>query len=403
MTVSAAVERAVAAVTDRESDVQAWARLDIERAGQEAIEADRASSRGALSGLVLAVKDNIDRAGLATGCGSQIPTAQAAKTDAWVVDRLRSAGAVCLGKTVSTEFALFFPGPTRNPWRLTHTPGGSSSGSAAAIAAGMADIALGTQTGGSVIRPASFCGVWGFKPTFGAVPREGIRVIAPSLDTVGWFGRSAADLEAVRRVLGDQTPPAPIDTPPRFALLRTEYWTEADRSARTAVTTAADRARTAGARVTERDPAVLAGLAQGQPLIQCYEAARSLRFEREHHANRLSASLKNYLAQGDAVSCEQHEAVLASAARVRTAQDEVFDDGDVLLTLAAAGEAPKGLTSTGDPLHSQLWTLLGWPTVAVPGLKGSTGLPIAVQLIGRAGFDAEVIAAAAWLAEAMRA
>jgi Asp-tRNA(Asn)/Glu-tRNA(Gln) amidotransferase A subunit family amidase len=266
----------------------------------------------------------------------------------------------------------------------------------------MADIALGTQTGGSVIRPASFCGVWGFKPTFGVVPRDGVRVIAPSLDTVGWFGRSAADLEAVRRVLSGPTPSAPGDAPPRFALVRTQHWCEADPSAQQAVTKAVDRARSAGAYVAERDPALLIGMAQGQALVQRYEAARSLEYERRHHAMSLSASLKDYLSQGDAVSQEQYEAVLDSAARIRATEDEVFGDADVLLTLAAAGEAPEGLTSTGDPIHAQLWTLLGWPTIAVPGLRGTTGLPVAVQLVGRAGSDAEVIAAGAWLAEAMR-
>lgn len=394
----AAVERAVAAVADREDEVRAWAHLDVERALSAADEIDASIPPPPLSGIVLGVKDVIDTADHPTEYGSVIYAGHRPSADAAAVLKLRHAGAVCLGKTVTAELAMFHPGPTRNPHRPDHTPGGSSSGSAAAVAAGMADIALGTQTAGSVIRPASFCGVWGFKPTFGAVSVAGVKTVAPSLDAVGWFAASAEALETVRTVLTGRPQASEPGQLPRLALLRTEQWPLANADGRAALEQAARAAGQAGARVTELAmPPVLDGLAEQQPIIQAYEAARALAWERATHGPDLSEGLRGILDWGAAISEVDYDDVRATVARARMAVGEVFGDADVLLTPAVIGEAPLGLESTGDPRFARLWTLLGWPALSVPGLVGRTGMPVGVQLIARPGADRSLLGWGRWL------
>lgn len=397
-TSSAALEQALARVDEREDDVRAWARLDRKGATAAAATIDACDDALPLRGLVLGVKDVFDTADLPTEYGCAVYAGYRPRADAAAVAALRKQGAVCLGKTVTAELALFHPGPTRNPWRLTHTPGGSSSGSAAAVSAGMADVALGTQTAGSIIRPASFCGVWGFKPTFGRVSIAGLKVVSPSLDTVGWFGRSADGIDAVRVALTDEPPRPDVGGPPRVGLARTAAWESADADCRAAVEDAASRARSAGAVVVDVTlPALVEQLVVDQPIVQAYEAARSLGYERTWRADDLSETLRQILDWGAAIPTAQYLEVRAHAAQAAGWAFALFDDIDVVLTPAVIGEAPEGLASTGDPRFARLWTLLGLPAVSVPGLLGRTGLPIGVQLVARSGADGLLVAWAEWL------
>ena len=393
-----ALDRALAAVEEREHDVRAWAHLDIDGATSAAAAIDSSHEPLPLRGWVLGVKDVFDTADMPTEYGCAAYAGHRPRADAAAVAMLRNAGTVCLGKTVTAELALFHPGPTRNPWRLAHTPGGSSSGSAAAVACGMADVAIGTQTAGSIIRPASFCGVWGFKPTFGRAPVAGLKLVAPSLDTVGWFARTLDALDAVRMVLtgDDQRHPAPVA--PRIGVVRTAAWESADPDCRAVVEDAAARAGAAGATVFDiTAPALAEGLMQDQPVVQAYEAARSLTYERTRRAADLSESLRQILDWGAAISTAQYLDVRARTAEGGRWAEDLFDTVDVVLTPAVVGEAPEGLASTGDPRFARLWTLLGLPAVSVPGLVGRTGLPIGVQLVARSGADGQLLAWADWL------
>jgi Asp-tRNA(Asn)/Glu-tRNA(Gln) amidotransferase A subunit family amidase len=317
--------------------------------------------------------------------------------DAAAVALARAAGACVLGKTVTAELACFSPGATTNPHRVTHTPGGSSSGSAAAVATGMVDVALGTQTAGSVVRPASFCGVFGFKPTFGTVATAGVKPVAPSLDTVGWFARDVTLLDRLRVALTGRPPLRRLDRRPSIAVVRTTAWDTIDADSRDAVLEVGGRAAAGGASVRDVDLGrAFDALVVDQPLVMWFEAWRALAWERTHHVDLLSGTLRTMLEQGGAIAPDAYDDVVdrARVARVAFASEL---DADVVLTAAANGEAPEGLGATGDPRCARLWTLLGVPAVAVPGLVGASGLPIGVQLVGRAGRDAELLAAAEWV------
>ncbi|MDQ1374513.1 MAG: hypothetical protein QOJ09_1851 [Actinomycetota bacterium] len=398
-----AVERSLAAAVEKEPDVHAWVSFDPEAARQIAASIDEsgaAPGKLPLRGTTLGVKDIFDSADHHSRYGSSIYVDNRPTADAAALALLRRAGSVCLGKTVTTELAMYHPGPTRNPLRPTHTPGGSSSGSAAAVAAGMADIALGTQTAGSVIRPASFCGVWGFKPTFGAASVAGIKLLAPSLDTIGWFARSADLLDMVHEVLTGKSPAPRLDHPPTIQLVRTEQWEMADTSSRDALLEAGRRARSAGATVIDGDlPTPMIGLADLHPIVHAFEATRALAWELDTHADELSDSLREILGWGASIDVTTYDDARRQASIGRRAEADLFGTSDVLLTPATTGEALEGLQSTGDPRFARLWTLLGWPSVSVPGLVGATGLPVGVQVVGRAGDDRTVLACARWLGD----
>jgi Asp-tRNA(Asn)/Glu-tRNA(Gln) amidotransferase A subunit family amidase len=306
---------------------------------------------------------------------------------------------VCLGKTVTAELAFFSPGPTTNPHRPTHTPGGSSMGSAAAVATGMADIALGTQTAGSVIRPASFCGLYGFKPTFGSVSVAGVKLVAPSLDTVGWFARTPAALDRVRVALTGRPAAAALGSAPVIGVLRTDEWHLCAPESRRAVERLADTARAHGARITDvPSPDFLHGLAGEKPTVMAYEAARTLVWEQRAHRDRLSDGLRGTLDRGRATDPADYDRVQARRRQAMARLDELFDTADVLLAPAVVGEAPAGLDTTGDPRFARLWTMLGTPSASVPVATGPTGLPVGAQLVGRAGDDARLLAVLDWLA-----
>ena len=380
-------------IAEREPTVHAWKHIDHELAIAQARARDAEAPGRPLHGVPVGVKDLIDTGDQPTGYGSPIYDGRRPGPDAECVIRLRSAGAVILGKTVTTEFALFYPGPTTNPHDPSRTPGGSSSGSAAAVADRMVPLALGTQTAASIVRPASYCGVLGLKPTYGVVPTGGVKMISPSLDTIGVFARDAGDLAVALAVLADQKVQLRPD-PPRMAWVRTHEWDRADVETRRAVEAlAGDLALPEVAM-----PDDFAGLVAAQTAIMTAEIAQHLAPERQEHGDQLSARLHEVLASGDQVTAEQLHAAheLARACRVRL--PELFADADVVLAPSVVGEAPVGIEATGDPLFCRMWTLLGTPTVSVPGLRGPAGLPLGVQVVAPPGDDALAIGAAQWLA-----
>jgi Asp-tRNA(Asn)/Glu-tRNA(Gln) amidotransferase A subunit family amidase len=386
--VSACLER----IQAREPELRAWAHLDPEAALAQARERDGEESRGPLHGLPVGVKDVIDTADLPTEYGSPIYARHRPRRDADCVAWLREAGAVVLGKTVTTEFATYDPPPTVNPLDPARTPGGSSSGSAAAVAAGMVPLALGTQTAGSVIRPASFCGVAGLKPTHGWRSIAGIKRLSDRLDTLGLFGRSVADAA----LLGSWEVPPPRE--PRLAFARTPWWDELEDGGRAALEDAATRL---GATELELPPE-FAGLAAAQETVMAFDVAHNLEPEWLEHRDGLSEAMGEYIERGRAVTAEEAEAGAALGQRCHAALPEVIGRYDALLVPGVLGEAPlRSEGHTGDPLLCRAWTLLGAPAISVPGLVGPAGMPIGVQLVGLPGGEERLLGAAAWVETAL--
>ena len=391
-----AVDSALMVISTLEPTIHAWAYLDPDRARREAAEA--AMRGGSLLGLVAGVKDIFDTADQPSEYGSPIYAGHRPLADASAVALLREGGAVCIGKTVTSEFAFAHPGPTANPHRTTHTPGGSSMGSAAAVAAGMVDFAIGTQTAGSIIKPASFCGVYGFKPTFGSVSIAGAKAFAPSFDTVGWFARNPFLLDQVRVELTGQPEAAWLGHSPTIGLLRTEQWNECADDSMRAVVATADIAQALGAKVLNLDmPAAMAGLAGKQPTLMAYEASRSLAWEHRAKRDELSTELTEMLDRGRRADASEINAVRAQKSAALASCAELFARCSVILTPAVIGEAPQGLGQSGDSRFARLWSLLGLPAVSIPAATGSTGMPVGVQLVAPAGDDAHLLAVAAWV------
>ena len=386
------VRQCLARIAERENEVQAWEALDAEAALAEARRIDSLREKPPLCGLPVGVKDLIDTADLPTGYGSAIHRGHRPAADAECVRRLREAGAIVLGKTVTTELAVYSPGKTRNPRDPSRTPGGSSSGSAAAVADGMVPVALGSQTAGSVIRPAAFCGVIGFKPTYGAIPLDGVHPLAPSLDTLGFFSRELEDVPLMLSVLSGRSG-APIKArEPRLGFCRTEAWPRADAETRGRIEGAA---RTLGAREVELGPA-FDGLIDAQIAIMGFEAAKALATEPQE---RLSAKLRAFLRDGASVTPERFRAAREQAGRCIAALGRIFGEVDALVTPATIGEAPEGLEATGDPIFCRIWTLLQTPCFSLPVLTGSAGLPLGLQVVGARGRDADLISAAAFVVQ----
>lgn len=393
------VDLCALAVAAQEADVQAFVALDLE-AARAAATPDRAALP--LAGLPVGVKDIIDTADFPTTYGSPAYADHRPRADAPVVRQIKRAGGLVLGKTVTTEFAFMQPGPTRNPRRLTHTPGGSSSGSAAAVAAGMLPLAVGTQTGGSVLRPASFCGVAGYKPTFRILPAVGMKTFSWHLDTLGLFGARVVDVAfAAAAITGRDLDLATADIAlPRFAVVRTAWADQADAGAHAALEAAARTAAAAGADVREIDlPAEVEAAQMAHPLIQDFEGALAL--ADEYDRGLLSPLLTAHLTASADITPDAYDAARRTAKRGRQKLGDLFADFDALLTFAAPGEAPHGHDTTGSPVFNRLWTLMGSPCVSVPGLTGPTGLPIGIQVVGRFGRDHRTLMAAAFLEQAL--
>jgi Asp-tRNA(Asn)/Glu-tRNA(Gln) amidotransferase A subunit family amidase len=407
---------------EAEPRVQAWTFLDEEHALTQARAADERKRNGEpigpLHGVPVGIKDIIDTADMPTENGTVLHKGRTPRHDAAVVKMLRAAGAVMLGKTVTTECAYFAPGKTRNPHNPEHTPGGSSSGSAAAVAAGMVPLALGSQTNGSTIRPAAFCGVYGFKPTHGLIPRSGILELSRTLDHVGFFSRNVEDLALLAEVLvgwdegdPDTRPRARIpfqeissEEPPiepLLAFVKTPHWDKVDGETKEAF---GELLETLGDRAEEVELFVSASEAWDWHKA-IMEAEMAANFEREwlQGRDKLSAQLRSLIERGRETRAVDYQRALRAIGPMVESFDELFMERyDAILTPAAPGTAPKGLGSTGDPAFCTLWTLCGMPAISLPLMQGSNGLPLGVQLVGRRGFDARLLRTARWLVEATR-
>jgi Asp-tRNA(Asn)/Glu-tRNA(Gln) amidotransferase A subunit family amidase len=410
------VEACLARVREVEERVQAWTFLDPEHALAQARSLDERRSRGEalgpLHGVPAGIKDIMDTGDMPTEDGTVLHAGRIPDLDATVVAALRAAGAVIMGKTVTTELATYAPGKTRNPHNAEHTPGGSSSGSAAGVAAGMVPLALGSQTNGSVIRPAAYCGVYGFKPTHGLIPRSGILKLSRALDHVGVFARTLADVALVSEVLvghderdPDTRPRARIPFctamaedppfPPRIALIKGPVWDRTGEEIREAMAELSDHLGDCVAEI-ELPEAARQALEWHRTIMEA-EMAANLDAEWERGRDRLSESLRAQLARGREVSAVDYQKALARIGLINDGFEELYSSHDAILTPSAAGTAPKGLASTGDPAFCTLWTLAGMPAINLPLMRGGNGLPLGVQLVGRRGGDARLLRTARWL------
>jgi len=404
LTSEALVRACLERIDARESTVRAWAFIDPELALAEARRRDREAPRGPLHGVPIGVKDVLDTADMPTQMGSPIWAGWRPRADAACVAIARAAGAVILGKTVTAELAGMAPGETRNPRDPARTPGGSSSGSAAAVADLMVPLALGTQTGGSVLRPASFCGVVGFKPSFGRYNRSGLKMAAESLDTIGTIARSIDDIELLDAVLAGAPPrhPGPLRDTPRIGVCRTPAWPTAQPETKAVVEDAAARLGRAGARVRDVElPPEFAGLVGERDVLGSVERSRAIAYEWQHHRDALSERMRRAVELGRATPYEDYGALLALAEGCRGKLAGVFSEFDVLVAPCVPGEAPKGLESTGDPRFQRLWTVLHVPTLTLPTHRGPHGLPVGIQLVAPALGDFALFDAARWVLAAL--
>ncbi|HSF48109.1 MAG TPA: amidase, partial [Burkholderiales bacterium] len=399
----------LARIEAMEPEIEAWTFLDPDYAFVQAraLDTERREGKpiGSLHGIPVGIKDIIDTADMPTECGSAFYSGRRPIADATVVSRLREAGAIIIGKTVTTELAVYSPGKTRNPHDPNRTPGGSSSGSAAAVAAHMIPLALGTQTHGSIIRPAAFCGVYGFKPTHGLISRAGVLKQSRALDHVGVFARSLEDIALIAepligyderdadsklaaqpqlaRVLREEPP-----VPPRLAFVKTPIWDEAETDTKDAF---AELVEHVGERIEEVELPELFGKAhEWQRIIHEADLAKS--YEREYERGKavLSARLQEMLERGRTILAIDYQRALEGAQISSALLDDVFYRYDGIITAAAAGEAPRGLEATGSPRFCTIWTLAGVPAISLPLLEGSHGLPMGVQLVGQRGDDARL-------------
>lgn len=395
-----AYARELCARNRERGDLEAWAWFD-EAAFLNAVEA---GASGPLAGIPVAVKDIFDTAEMPTECGTPLLKGRRPLRDAAAVAALRAAGGVVMGKTVTTEFANAFPGPTRNPHDLSRTPGGSSSGSAAVVAAGIAPLALGTQTAGSIIRPAAFCGVVGFKPTFGRINRAGCLPFSESLDTVGVFARTVDDAWLIAEVISGVTRPAalgPVPVLPRIGLCRTPEWDQAAPETIRAIDATVSAVERAGARVREIAlPPSCMDLVGLQKTIMAFEAAQAFAHERRGDPSGLSPQLSALLAEGCEIHVDACFRALELAKVARQDWERTFEKTDVVISASTIGEAPEGLENTGDPVFNRAWTLLGGPCLHLPTGVGPSRMPVGVQLIGRPRDDLGFMMVARWIAKA---
>jgi Asp-tRNA(Asn)/Glu-tRNA(Gln) amidotransferase A subunit family amidase len=397
LTAPRVVERCAEAIAAQDAELGAFAALDLEGARRHAEGQSRQPTM--LRGLPVGVKDIFDTADLPTEYGSKIYAGHRPPWDAAAVSLLKRAGGVVLGKTATTEFAYVQPAKTKNPRNLAHSPGGSSAGSAAAIAAGMVPIAIGTQTGGSVIRPAAFCGVAGFKPSYRLLPTSGVKALAWSLDTVGLFAAGVADVAyAAAAISGrdlrvDRTPPAA----PSLLVARTRLWDEASADMQRAIEETARAAQAAGASVQDIElPDMLEEAWRLQRIIMDYEAFRALAYEYDNHRNAIGPMLGPLLDKAAIITSEEYDAARRLTRRARHAANDLLE-GNFILTPSAPGAAPYGFITTGKSTFNRLWTSMGTPCVNVPGISDSAGLPLGMQIVGRFGRDRATLEAAAFL------
>ena len=412
------VQRCIARIEELEDTIRAWTFLDPAYALRQAHEADRLrlanAPLGALHGVPVGIKDIFDTCDMPTENGTILHAGRTPVEDAAAVALLRAAGAVIMGKTVTTELAVYSPGKTRNPHDPSHTPGGSSSGSAAAVAGEMVPLAIGSQTNGSVIRPAAYCGVYGYKPTRGLVSLYGALAQSAPLDTIGVFARTIEDLALIaeqlmvydgrdpnqqpraRAALVDtaaQQPPAP----PRIAFVKTPVWPKADTETQAAFMRFAARH---GSYVTEVAlPDWFDEAIDWHRVIMESDLARSFAREYERGRDQLSTTLRSMIERGQKYFAVDYNRALGQVDRLNQGLRQIFVDYDVILTPATTGTAPRGLEATGSPIFCTLWTLTGVPAITLPLLRGANSLPLGVQLVAAKGDDARLLRTARWLAK----
>lgn len=399
-----------------EEQVGAWTYLDADFALQQARAADEARRMGQplgpLHGIPVGIKDIFDTKDMPTEDGTVLHRGRRPQQDATVVARLWEAGAIIMGKTVTTELAVYSPGKTRNPHNLEHTPGGSSSGSAAAVACGMIPLAVGTQTNGSMIRPASFCGVYGYKPTFGYISRHLVLPQSRPLDQIGVFGRSIEDvaliaetlvgydandpdsvMQATPELMEIQAEEPPVE--PRLAFVKTPVWEQAEPFTRSAFEELVDELGESAAEATLPD--MFDGAHEQHRQIMEADLARSFAAEYRDGADQLSNTLKQMIERGQKVLAVDYNNAVVARDIYYSAFEKVFEWHDAILTPATLGEAPAGVGSTGSPMFCTIWTLCGMPAITLPLLQGEKGLPLGVQLVGARGDDARLLRTARWL------
>jgi Asp-tRNA(Asn)/Glu-tRNA(Gln) amidotransferase A subunit family amidase len=416
------IEACLERIAEREPEVQAWAHLDPEHALRQAKAADafRASGRpiGPLHGVPVGIKDIIDTRDFPTENGTPFDSGRRPTADAAVVERLRAAGAIVLGKTITTELAVYTPGKTRNPHDTNRTPGGSSSGSAAAVAAYMVPLALGTQTNGSVIRPASFCGVVGFKPSRGLVSRRGVLVQSPPLDALGTFSRSIEDAALLVDTLAGyderdaaslaSAPPQVLATArskppvrPTLAIVKSPVWDKAEEPVQGGFAELAD---TLGAAADEIElPEPFAPGHDWHRAVMLADIARHYAGYYDRDPAGLSDKLRSMVEEGLTIRAVDYNRAVDGIAVLNAGLDKLFERYDAIVTPAATGEAPLGLASTGDPVFCTLWTYCGTPALTLPLLTGPSGMPVGVQLVGRRNYDGRLLRTARWLQSAVQA
>jgi Asp-tRNA(Asn)/Glu-tRNA(Gln) amidotransferase A subunit family amidase len=415
ITSSELIKACLARIEEYDENVEAWAYLDPELALEQANRADELRARGQplgpLHGLPVGVKDIIDTADMPTENGTVLHRGRTPAEDAAVVERLRAAGAIILGKTVSTELAVYSPGKTKNPHDPTRTPGGSSSGSAAAVSSFMVPVAVGTQTNGSVIRPAAYCGVFGFKPSHGLISRHRVLKQSPPLDTVGVMGRTLEDTALLADVLighdsRDQhsRPRAhpqisrimaedpPVE--PRLVFIRTPVWDQAEESTKDALRELCEHL--GDIQIMELPP-IFDGALEDHRRIMEADLAASFAKEYRDGKDQLSNVLREMIERGQQVLAVDYNAALARIADYRAEIDEIINEFDAILTPATAGEAPVGLDATGSPAFCTIWTLAGVPALTMPILQGPNGMPLGVQLVSAKGDDGRLFRTARWL------
>lgn len=403
LTPEALVESCLERIAAREPAVEAFAHYDGEAALDAARQLTQTQRSGPLYGIPVGIKDIIDTADMPTECNSPIYKGHRPARDAVCVARLRQAGAIILGKTVTTEFASTFPGPTRHPRDGRRTPGGSSSGSAAVVGDFMLPLALGTQTGGSMIRPSAFNGVVGYKPAWGLFDTTGVKPLAFDLDTIGFMVRSLDDVPIVSGVLANRTPsvPAAVDVA-KIAVVRSADWDTADPETQSLLEETAERLANAGATVRDVTlPDPFDRVSPGQRIVMAYQAAEAFAHEWAHHRDALSDSFQTLIQNGLAVSAAEHAEVMATFEECRAQLPSLFDDGEVILTPSAVGEAPLGLHSTGNSVFNRTWTALHVPCLTIPVTDGPNGLPLGVQFVDPHSDEAALLGTARWAARAL--
>ena len=379
----------------RQRDIHAFVAVDADFSVAQARKADAVRNKPLLSGIPFAIKDIVDSRDFPVTWGSRLHANRRPTSDAHCVRSFRNHGAVPIGISLSTEFACFEPGKTTNPHCTAHTPGGSSSGSAAAVADFMVPLPFGSQTAASVVRPAAYCGVFAYKASCGYLNMDGIMTLAPSLDSLGVFARSVADLRLAHDALTAQTPQPSTNevAMPRIGLMRGPHWEECSPEQRSACESFVAQLAESGFEVDAElpHPNMFNRLAVDHRLVMCHEISRQRRKEYERHRSQISDSFASLVEVGLEVSANRYREAIELRNSCQKHLEDTMSSFDILVAPAAHGEAPRGLSATGDPLFSRMWTFLQVPSVTVPVGRGPNGLPLAVQLIGKKNSDSELI------------